>query len=71
MKTYSVTNDKQACLLDMYCQGKSFLWRMFFGWRRTVYISDSEQIRYFKVPYEIYQMSKDYMYKYFIFKENS
>jgi hypothetical protein len=65
MKTYLITDDKQSCLLDMYCQGKSFLWCMFFGWRKTIVISDSEQVRYYKVPYKVYQMSKDYLYEYF------
>lgn len=65
MTLYIITDDQQSCLLDMYCQGKNFLWRMFFGWRKTVVISDSVQIRYYKVPYEIYQMSKDYTHEYF------
>ena len=30
-----VTTEEEMALLDMYCEGRSFIWRMFFGWRRT------------------------------------
>lgn len=28
-------NKKMQNLLFAYCEGRSFLWNMFFGWRRT------------------------------------
>lgn len=34
--TYLWTTDKKMqCLLFAYCEGRSALWRMFFGWRKT------------------------------------
>lgn len=24
-------------LLSLYCEGRSFIWNMFFGWRKTSY----------------------------------
>jgi hypothetical protein len=34
--TYLCTNDKKMqALLFAYCEGRSALWRMFLGWRKT------------------------------------
>ena len=30
-----VATEEEMVLLDMYCEGRSFVWRMFFGWRKT------------------------------------
>jgi hypothetical protein len=35
MIKYRVCDELVADFLFMYCEGKSSLWRMFFGWRRT------------------------------------
>ena len=35
MIKYSTNDELVADFLFMYCEGKSFLWRMFFGWRMT------------------------------------
>ena len=32
---YSTNNETLATIFFAYCEGKSFLWRMFFGWRHT------------------------------------
>lgn len=35
MTKYHVCDELVADFLFMYCEGKSFLWQMFFGWRKT------------------------------------
>lgn len=48
------TNDEMvADFLFMYCEGKSALWRMFFGWRET----KGDEFT-FKVPRRIYKMAE-------------
>jgi hypothetical protein len=59
------TNDEMVIdLLLMYCEGKSFLWNMFFGWRETKTLSDGSQICMFKVPRNICQMAEKVAKKY-------
>ena len=35
MKKYLEITPEMQALCFAYCEGKSFLWRMFFGWRKT------------------------------------
>lgn len=35
MKKYWIDNECMIDFIEMYCEGKSFLWRCFFGWRKT------------------------------------
>ena len=35
MKKYKITNIAIADLLEFYCEGKSKIWKLFFGWRCT------------------------------------
>lgn len=35
MIIYKTNDELIADLLFIYCEGKSFLWRMFYGWRGT------------------------------------
>ena len=35
MKKITTNNNLEITLYFMYCDNKSFLWQMFFGWRRT------------------------------------
>lgn len=35
MIIYKTNDEFIADLLFIYCEGKSFLWRMFYGWRET------------------------------------
>lgn len=58
MKKYLIDNDCMADFLEMYCEGKTFLWNVFFGWRETVYSKDGQERRYYIVPERIYQMAK-------------
>ena len=50
-------NEMVTDLLLMYCEGKSFLWNMFFGWRKTKVLPSGSNLCTFKVPYNIYQMA--------------
>ena len=34
-KLYLENNEDIIELFMLYCEGKSFLWKMFFGWRKT------------------------------------
>ena len=39
-------NEKMQNILHAYCEGRSALWRMFLGWRKT----DSENQQFFWIP---------------------
>lgn len=51
-------NELVTDLLLMYCDGKSFLWNMFFGWRETKVLPSGSNLCTFKVPDNVYQMAK-------------
>ncbi len=55
--TYIVSTIEESDLLDMYCEGRSALWRMFFGWRKTKKITDSMSWYYYKVPKRIFELA--------------
>lgn len=53
------TNDEMVTnFLLMYCEGKSFLWNMFFGWRETKVLSDGSNFCTFIIPRNIGQMAE-------------
>ena len=60
MKKYLIDNVCMDDFLAMYCEGKTFLWNAFFGWRKTVYSKDGQEWSrsYYIVPERIYQMAK-------------
>lgn len=59
------TNDKMVIdILLMYCEGKSYLWNMYFGWRETRILSDGSQICVFKVPRNICQLAENVAKRY-------
>ena len=60
MKKYLIDNVCMDDFLAMYCEGKTFLWNAFFGWRKTVYSKNGQKwLRsYYIVPERIYQMAK-------------
>ena len=35
MKKYCIDNECMLDFIEMYCEGKSRLWNIFFGWRRS------------------------------------
>lgn len=37
-------------ILSAYCEGRSHLWNLFFGWRKTRFIDDKEEQMFFWVP---------------------
>ena len=64
MVIYKSDNELVTDLLLMYCEGKSFLWNMFFGWRETRVLFDGSQICVFKVPRDIWQMAEKVAQRY-------
>lgn len=58
MKKYLIDNGCMEDFLEMYCEGKTFLWNAFFGWRKTVFSKDDQKCSYYIVPERIYQMAK-------------
>ncbi len=46
-------------ILLAYCEGHSFLWNMFFGWRKTIVDSKSKYtFMYFLIPSKNYEILK-------------
>lgn len=58
MVIYKTNNEMVADFLLMYCEGKSFLWNMFFGWRETKILPDGSNLCTFKVPRKVWQMAE-------------
>ena len=58
MVIYKSDNEMVADLLLMYCEGKSFLWNMFFGWRESKVLPNGSNLYTFKVPRNIWQMAE-------------
>lgn len=55
MIKYRVCDELVADFLFMYCEGKSPLWQMFFGWRET-----SENTWYFIVSKKAYTTAEEW-----------
>lgn len=55
MTKYHVHDELVADFLFMYCEGKSSLWRLFFGWRGT-----SENAWDFVVSDKAYTAAKEW-----------
>lgn len=55
MTKYHVCDELVADFLFMYCEGKSSLWRLFFGWCKT-----SENAWDFVVPCGAYVAAKEW-----------
>ena len=55
MTKYRVRDELVADFLFMYCEGKSSLWRMFFGWRET-----SENAWDFIISHKAYTAAREW-----------
>lgn len=64
MTIYKTNEEIIADFLFMYCEGKSFLWTMFFGWRESRVLSDGSNLYTFKVPRKVWQMAEEIAKKY-------
>lgn len=60
MIIYKTNNDTTANFLFMYCEGKSALWNMFFGWQGTKGLPNGGNSYTFKIPRKIYQMAEKF-----------
>lgn len=58
MVIYKSNDEMVTDFLLMYCEGRSFLWNLFFGWRETKVLSDGTNMCTFKVPRKIYKMAE-------------
>ena len=68
MKTYEIDSNKNLELLgylEMYCKGKSKIWNLFFGWRKSIVVGVNDYRYYYKVPKKIYKEAERFveMYK--------
>ena len=64
MVIYKTNDELVTDFLLMYCEGKSFLWNMFFGWRETKVLLDGTNYCTFKVPRKIWQKAEEVAKKY-------
>ena len=64
MITYKTNNEMVIDFLLMYCEGKNFLWNMFFGWRRTKVLPDGSNLCTFKIPRRIKEMAEEVAKRY-------
>ena len=64
MRTYRV-NEEMSNYLEMYCMGKSKIWNLFFGWRKSITVGINDCWYYYKVPKKVYKEAKNFveMYK--------
>lgn len=53
MKKYQIKNKLTADFLEMYCEGKSWFWRLFFGWRGSHFENDKWVYSIYYVPMKI------------------
>lgn len=64
MKTIPIMDEMTADFLLMYCEGRSALWRMFFGWRRTT-IFPTYCVYYFRgIPNDIMKTADKLAHRY-------
>ena len=64
MKKYCIDNE---CMLDaiiMYCEGKSRLWNLFFGWRGAHFSDGAWAYSIYMIPERVYQMATNIAKKY-------
>lgn len=57
-KLKMTTNEYQAHLLNMYCEGRSFIWNMFFGWRMSKKLNTDVPEYYYRVPKKIWELTE-------------
>ena len=60
MKKITTNNKFEITLYFMYCDNKSFLWQMFFGWRRVDKDNNYTFIVPTKVEKEVETLKKFY-----------
>lgn len=49
--TYIISSDPiEQNILEAFCEGKSSLWRMYFGWRRTKIEKNGDETRFYWIP---------------------
>lgn len=54
MKTYRITDPKFQDLCFAYCAGKSPIWRLFYGWRKTSFKENDLSVCYFTLSKKSY-----------------
>ena len=64
MKKYYIDNECMVDFVEMYCEGKSYLWNLFFGWRRSHFRNETWIYSIYMIPEKIYQMAIDMAKKY-------
>ena len=57
MKKYYIDNECMVDFVEMYCEGKSYLWNLFFGWRRSHFRNETWIYSIYRIPKKIYQMA--------------
>ena len=60
MKKYIVNNERTRDLLEMYCRGRSYIWNMFFGWRRSHFSNDDWEWSLYVVPESVFKEAQYY-----------
>lgn len=53
MKKYRITDKLTADFLEMYCDGKCWLWRLFFGWRGSHFENEKWVYSIYYVPMKV------------------
>ena len=49
--TYIISYDPiEQNILEAFCEGKSFLWKMYLGWRKTRIEKDGTETRFYWIP---------------------
>ena len=64
MKKYRIDNECMRDILLLYCEGKSYLWNAFFGWRRSHFKDGEWAYSIYMIPERIYRMAMNIAKKY-------
>lgn len=64
MKKYCIDNECMRDILMLYCEGKSYLWNAFFGWRRSHFKDGKWEYSVYMIPERIYRMAMNIAKKY-------
>lgn len=64
MKKYCIDNECMLDFIEMYCEGKSRLWNIFFGWRGSHFRKEKWAYSIYMIPKKIYQMAVEMAKKY-------
>ena len=64
MKKYYIDNKCMRDILMLYCEGKSYLWNAFFGWRRSHFRDGKWEYSIYMIPERVYRMAMNIAKKY-------